>query len=336
MGLTSAEAASVGPVSTRQISARRTSARWSSPESGRRHLIASNQQADESRFVKRGENDGSGAAKRGQRADDCPHASRSSVARGFCPSRDPGQPFDRLPATAPCAHSWKSCFPGWQAWAPCQTANGRADMAGKLLPYVTWHSKPCGADGLPGAVRHPNQYRLSEPGPCSPRSGKAHPRGGEKNSRHSHRLNPSGKRAQEDCSWLRLLRRLACSLPWRPLCLRVLLVAIRAWRIFLLGLVICWCERCSFSGRSDWITPGICAATRVMGWACSRTDPGPTDTFTPNASSHRSRRLTDQKPSQMGSHSGQRACGSYQSLPRKRWSLSTTSMGTASPSTLTR
>jgi hypothetical protein len=158
----------------------------------------------------------------------------------------------------------KAADPRWQAWAPCQTANGRADMAGKLLPCLARHSKPCGADGLPGAVRHPNQYRLSEPGPCSPRSGKAHPRGGEKNSRHSYRLNPSGKRAQEDCSWLRLPRCLACSLAWRPLCLRVLLVAIRAWRIFLLGLVICWCERCSFSGRSDWITPGICAATRAM------------------------------------------------------------------------
>jgi hypothetical protein len=36
--------------------------------------------------------------------------------------------------------------------------------------------------------------------------------------------------------------------------------------------------------------------------------------------------LTEQKPSRMGSHSGQRACGSHQPLPCKRWSLSTTSM----------
>jgi len=28
--------------------------------------------------------------------------------------------------------------------------------------------------------------------------------------------------------------------------------------------------------------------------------------------------LTEQKPSRMGSHSGQRACGSHQPLPRKR------------------
>ncbi len=38
---------------------------------------------------------------------------------GCCPSRDPGQPFDGLSAAAPCAYSWKSCFPGWQAWSPC-------------------------------------------------------------------------------------------------------------------------------------------------------------------------------------------------------------------------
>src|SRR5260370_25086931 len=63
--------------------------------------------------------------------------------------------------------------------------NERVWLENYLLPYVTWHSKPCGADGLPGSVRHPDQYWLSEPGPCSPRAGKAHPRGGKKNSRHS-------------------------------------------------------------------------------------------------------------------------------------------------------
>src|SRR5437588_1208548 len=97
VGLTSVEAALVGRVSTRRTSARRTLARWSSPESGSCHLKSTYQKVDESRFVKqheRGENDGSAAATRGQRADDCPHANRSSMARGFCPSRDPGQSFD--------------------------------------------------------------------------------------------------------------------------------------------------------------------------------------------------------------------------------------------------
>jgi len=77
--------------------------------------------------------------------------------------------------------------------------------------------------------------------------------------------NPSGKRVQGDCSWLRQPRRLVCSPLWKLPCLRVLPVAIRAWRIFQRGLVTCWCERCSFSGRSDWIAPGICAATRGDG-----------------------------------------------------------------------
>jgi len=43
----------------------------------------------------------------------------------------------------------------------------------------------------------------------------------------------------------------------------------------------------------------------------------------------------ERTPSRMGSHSGQRACGTHQPLQHKRWSLSTTSMGTASLPTLT-
>jgi len=219
---------------------------------------------------------------------------------GFRPSRDPGQSFDGLSAAAPGAEPWESGIPGWQTWAPSQTANGRAALAGELLPHVARHSKSCGADGFPGTVRHPDQYRLSEPGPCKPWPGKPPPRGGEKNALRPQRLNPSGKRAQEGCSWLGQPRRPACSPSWRPPYLRVLLVPIRVWHIFLFGLVTCWCEPCSFSGRSDWIAPGICAATRVMGWACSRADLGPMDIATPNASSRRSRRLTERIPSRMG------------------------------------
>ena len=148
--------------------------------------------------------------------------------------------------------------------------------------------------------------------------------------------NPSGKRVPGDCSWLRQPRRLVCSPRWKSPRLRVHPVAIRAWRIFQRGLVTCWCERCSFSGQSDWIAHGICAATQVMGWACSRADLGPMDISTPNASSHRSLKRTERTPSRMGSHSGQRACGTHRPLQHKRWSLSTTSMGTASLSTLTR
>ncbi len=66
--------------------------------------------------------------------------------------------FDRLSAAAPGAHAWESCFPGWQTWAPRQTAHGRANMAGKLLPHVAPHFKPRGAGGPPGTVRHPDQY----------------------------------------------------------------------------------------------------------------------------------------------------------------------------------
>jgi len=255
---------------------------------------------------------------------------------GFRPSRDPGQSFDGLSVVAPCAHPWESCLPGWQTRAPCQTAHRRAGLAGSLLSHVTRHSQPCRANSLPGTIRHPDQYRLFEPGPCKTWPGKPLPRGREKNEIRPFLVNPSGKRAQGGCSWLGQPRRLACSPLWKPPCLRVLLVEIRAWRIFQRDLVTCWCEPCSFSGRSDWIAPGICAATRVMGWACSRADLGLMDISTPNASSHSLLKRTEQTPSRMGSHSGQRACGPHQPLQQKRWNLSTTSMGTASLSTLTR
>ena len=67
---------------------------------------------------------------------------------------------------APCAHPWESCLAGWQTWASRQTAHGRADMAGKLLSCLAWQAQPCGAGDPTRAVRHPNQSRLSEPGPC--------------------------------------------------------------------------------------------------------------------------------------------------------------------------
>src|SRR5205823_14251743 len=51
-----------------------------------------------------------------------------------------------------------------------------------LLPHVARHSKPCSANSLPGTIRHPDQSWLFEPGPCKPRPGKPHPRGGEKNT----------------------------------------------------------------------------------------------------------------------------------------------------------
>src|SRR5438876_9738715 len=66
---------------------------------------------------------------------------------GCCPSRDPGQWFDRLPVAAPCAYPWESCIPGWQTWTSCEIANGRADMARNLLPCLARYSKPCGAGG---------------------------------------------------------------------------------------------------------------------------------------------------------------------------------------------
>jgi hypothetical protein len=221
---------------------------------------------------------------------------------GCCPSRDPGQSFDSLSAAASGAHPRESCIPGWKTWTLRQTAHGRVDMAGKLLSHVARHAKPCGAGGLPGTVWPPDQYRLSQPGPCQSRPGKAHSSLGEKKwmRLRPHQLNPSGKRAQGGCFWSRLRKCPACSPPWRPPLLGVLPVQIRVWRIFRRGLFTCWCERCSFSGWSDWIAPGICAATQAMRWACSRADLGPTDTFTPNASSHRWRRLTERKPSRMG------------------------------------
>lgn len=160
---------------------------------------------------------------------------------------------------------------------------------------------------------------------------------GEKKTRFVlAKSNPSGKRVQGDCSWLRQPRRLACSPRWKLPCLRVLPVAIRAWRTFQRGLVTCWCEPCSFSGRSDWIAHGICAATRVMGWACSRADPGLWIFLHRTLPLEDSLKRTERTPSRMGWHSGQRACGTHQPLQHKRWSLSTTSMGTASLSTLTR
>src|SRR5258706_13686186 len=71
---------------------------------------------------------------------------------------------------------------GWKTRAPCQAANGRAGLAGNLLPHIARHSKPCSANSLPGTIRHPDQSWLFEPGPCKPRPGKPHPRGGEKNA----------------------------------------------------------------------------------------------------------------------------------------------------------
>src|SRR5260221_11486682 len=44
---------------------------------------------------------------------------------------------------------------GWKTRAPRQAANGRADLAGNLLPYAPRHSKPRRPNSLPGAPRHP-------------------------------------------------------------------------------------------------------------------------------------------------------------------------------------
>jgi hypothetical protein len=133
----------------------------------------------------------------------------------------------------------KAAARGWKTRAPCQAANRRAGLAGNLLPHVARHSKPCSANSFPGTIRHSDQSWLFEPGPCNPRPGKPHPRGGEKNAIRPCSVNPSGKRVQGDCSWLRQPRRLVCSPLWKPPCLRVLPVAMRAWRIFQRGLVTC-------------------------------------------------------------------------------------------------
>jgi hypothetical protein len=180
-----------------------------------------------------------------------------------------GIPISRSTAyrrLAPGAEAWESRFRGWKTRAPCQTTHSRAGLAGNLLPHVARHSKPCGADSLAGTVRHPDQYRLSEPGPCPPRPGKAPSCVGGKNWMRirPHQLNPSGKRAQEGCSWLQRPRRLVCSPRWKPPYLHALPVTIRAWRTCRRGLVTCWCECCSFLGRSDWSAPGICVPTRAM------------------------------------------------------------------------